>query len=158
MMVIEGNHEIEPQVAGITFQSYRTRFAVPSEESGSKSNFYYSFDAGGVHFVMLGAYVDYNATGNLYLSLLFIDNSVVASTITSYDIADLDTIWDTKNYWWRFSMREVLFQLQRIPNISLLFCLLPFRCSVCLAGERSSSSGPHRDPMASSRMAPTLVQ
>ena len=65
MMVIEGNHEIEPQVAGITFKSYLTRFAVPSEESGSKSNFYYSFDAGGVHFVMLGAYVDYNATGNL---------------------------------------------------------------------------------------------
>ncbi|TXG72516.1 hypothetical protein EZV62_001095 [Acer yangbiense] len=33
MMVIEGNHEIEPQVAGITFKSYLTRFAVPSEES-----------------------------------------------------------------------------------------------------------------------------
>lgn len=64
MMVIEGNHEIEPQVAGITFSSYLARFAVPSEESGSKTNFYYSFDAGGVHFIMLGAYVDYNATGN----------------------------------------------------------------------------------------------
>jgi hypothetical protein len=64
MMVIEGNHEIEPQVAGITFKSYLTRFAVPSAESGSKSNFYYSFDAGGVHFIMLGAYVDYNSTGN----------------------------------------------------------------------------------------------
>eukprot|EP00261_Vitis_vinifera_P034491 XP_019075734.1 PREDICTED: purple acid phosphatase 23 isoform X2 [Vitis vinifera] len=66
MMVIEGNHEIEPQVAGITFKSYLTRFAVPSEESGSKSNFYYSFDAGGVHFIMLGAYVDYNRTGAQY--------------------------------------------------------------------------------------------
>ena len=63
MMVIEGNHEIEPQVAGITFTSYLTRFAVPSEESGSKTNFYYSFDAGGIHFIMLGAYVDYNSTG-----------------------------------------------------------------------------------------------
>ncbi|XP_022722892.1 purple acid phosphatase 23 isoform X8 [Durio zibethinus] len=62
MMVIEGNHEIEPQVAEITFKSYLTRFAVPAEESGSNSNFYYSFDAGGVHFVMLGAYVDYNST------------------------------------------------------------------------------------------------
>lgn len=69
MMVIEGNHEIEPQVAGITFKSYLTRFAVPLEESGSKSNFYYSFDAGGVHFVMLGAYVDYNATGTNKISL-----------------------------------------------------------------------------------------
>lgn len=64
MMVIEGNHEIEPQVAGIMFKSYLTRFAVPSAESGSKSNLYYSFDAGGVHFIMLGAYVDYNSTGN----------------------------------------------------------------------------------------------
>lgn len=64
MMVIEGNHEIEPQVAGLTFKSYLTRFAFPSEESGSQSNFYYSFDAGGIHFVMLGAYVDYNYTGD----------------------------------------------------------------------------------------------
>uniref|UniRef100_A0A6N2JYX3 Purple acid phosphatase n=3 Tax=Salix viminalis TaxID=40686 RepID=A0A6N2JYX3_SALVM len=66
MMVIEGNHEIEPQVSGITFKSYLSRYAVPSEESGSNSNFYYSFDAGGIHFVMLGAYVDYNSTGAQY--------------------------------------------------------------------------------------------
>ncbi|KAJ7979684.1 Purple acid phosphatase [Quillaja saponaria] len=66
MMVIEGNHEIEPQVYGIIFKSYLTRFAVPAEESGSKSNFYYSFNAGGVHFIMLGAYVDYNSTGSQY--------------------------------------------------------------------------------------------
>ncbi|XP_057960014.1 purple acid phosphatase 23 isoform X2 [Malania oleifera] len=32
MMVIEGNHEIEPQASGITFKSYLTRFAVPSKE------------------------------------------------------------------------------------------------------------------------------
>lgn len=62
MMVIEGNHEIEPQAAGITFKSYLTRFAVPSDESGSKTNFYYSFDAGGIHIIMLGAYVDYHKT------------------------------------------------------------------------------------------------
>ncbi|CAH8276879.1 unnamed protein product [Arabidopsis lyrata] len=29
-MVIEGNHEIEPQASGITFKSYSERFAVPS--------------------------------------------------------------------------------------------------------------------------------
>ena len=34
MMVIEGNHEIEPQVDGITFKSYLSRFAVPAGESG----------------------------------------------------------------------------------------------------------------------------
>lgn len=65
MMVIEGNHEIEPQAANLTFISYMTRFAVPAEESGSNSNFYYSFDAGGIHFIMLGAYVDYKRTGDL---------------------------------------------------------------------------------------------
>lgn len=63
MMVIEGNHEIEPQAKGTTFAAYQARFAVPSEESGSGSNFYYSFNAGGIHFVMLGGYVDYNRTG-----------------------------------------------------------------------------------------------
>jgi hypothetical protein len=62
MMVIEGNHEIEPQADGITFKSYLTRFAVPAKQSGSKSNFYYSFDVGGIHFIMLGAYIDYNST------------------------------------------------------------------------------------------------
>lgn len=65
MMVIEGNHEIEPQVDNITFLSYQTRFSVPSAESGSNSSFYYSFNAGGIHFIMLGAYVDYNSTGNI---------------------------------------------------------------------------------------------
>lgn len=66
MMVIEGNHEIEPQASGVTFKSYLTRFSVPSKESGSESSFYYSFDAGGIHFLMLGAYVDYNRTGLQY--------------------------------------------------------------------------------------------
>lgn len=63
MMIIEGNHEIEPQASGVTFESYLKRFAVPSKESRSNTNFYYSFDAGGIHFIMLGAYIDYNKTG-----------------------------------------------------------------------------------------------
>lgn len=77
MMVVEGNHEIEPQANNMTFVSYMARFSVPSEESGSNSKFYYSFDAGGVHFVMLGAYVDYNTTGSLafrFDSSLFQEN------------------------------------------------------------------------------------
>ena len=63
MMVVEGNHEIEPQAAGVTFKSYLSRFSVPSNEPGPHSNFYYSFDAGGAHLIMLGAYPDYNPTG-----------------------------------------------------------------------------------------------
>ncbi|KAF4355355.1 hypothetical protein F8388_026625 [Cannabis sativa] len=88
MMVIEGNHEIEPQVSGITFKSYETRFAVPSEESGSKSKFYYSFDAGGIHFIMLGAYVDYNATGPQYAwlkkDLVKVDRSVTPWLVAAW--------------------------------------------------------------------------
>ncbi|KAL4190621.1 hypothetical protein AMTRI_Chr07g76620 [Amborella trichopoda] len=66
MMVIEGNHEIEPQVDGVNFKAYQARFSVPSEESGSNSKLYYSFEGGGVHFIMLGAYVGYNKTGAQY--------------------------------------------------------------------------------------------
>ncbi|XP_042059243.1 purple acid phosphatase 23 [Salvia splendens] len=66
MMVIQGNHEIEPQANDMSFVSYTSRFSVPAEESGSDTKMYYSFDAGGVHFVMLGAYVDYNKTGDQY--------------------------------------------------------------------------------------------
>lgn len=69
MMVIEGNHEIEPQAENGTFASYKARFAVPQQESGSGTNLYYSFNAGGIHFIMLGGYVDYNRTGHQYLWL-----------------------------------------------------------------------------------------
>ncbi|KAF6141141.1 hypothetical protein GIB67_006586 [Kingdonia uniflora] len=62
MMVIEGNHEIELQVDGVTLESYRARFSVPSQECGSNSSLYYSYNAGGIHFIMLGAYGDYNRT------------------------------------------------------------------------------------------------
>ncbi|XP_020577406.1 purple acid phosphatase 23 isoform X2 [Phalaenopsis equestris] len=55
MMVIEGNHEIETQIGGMNFSSYQTRFVVPARESNSNSSFYYSFNAGGIHFIMLGA-------------------------------------------------------------------------------------------------------
>jgi hypothetical protein len=62
-MVVEGNHEIEKQVGDKTFVAYSSRFAFPSEESGSPSTFYYSFNAGGIHFIMLGAYINYEKPG-----------------------------------------------------------------------------------------------
>jgi hypothetical protein len=63
MMVIEGNHEIEEQAGGLQFVSYQSRFSTPSQESGSNTSMYYSFNAGGIHFIMLGGYIDYNRTG-----------------------------------------------------------------------------------------------
>lgn len=62
-MVIEGNHEVEAQARGLRFSAYESRFAVPSVECKSYSSFYYSFAAGGIHFIMLGGYVDYRKTG-----------------------------------------------------------------------------------------------
>ncbi|RAL54486.1 unnamed protein product [Cuscuta campestris] len=92
MMVIEGNHEIEPQAEGITFMSYTTRFSVPSNESGSMSNFYYSFNAGGVHFLMLGAYVDYNRTGSQY-SWLVEDLKKFNRSVTPWLVAAWHPPW-----------------------------------------------------------------
>ncbi|XP_059307988.1 purple acid phosphatase 23 isoform X1 [Lycium ferocissimum] len=92
MMVIEGNHEIEPQAAGLTFQSYLKRFSVPSKESGSNSNLYYSFDAGGVHFIMLGAYVDYNQTSAQY-AWLQDDLEKVDRRVTPWLVAAWHSPW-----------------------------------------------------------------
>lgn len=66
LMVVEGNHEIEPQAENRTFAAYSSRFAFPSNESNSSSTFYYSFNAGGIHFIMLGAYISYDRSGDQY--------------------------------------------------------------------------------------------
>lgn len=71
MMVVEGNHEIEQQAGNQTFAAYSSRFAFPSEESGSSSSFYYSFNAGGIHFIMLGAYISYDKSSNVTFLLSF---------------------------------------------------------------------------------------
>ncbi|KAI4372799.1 hypothetical protein MLD38_010987 [Melastoma candidum] len=92
MMVIEGNHEIEPQVDGITFMSYQTRFSVPSAESGCNSSLYYSFNAGGIHFIMLGAYADYNRTGAQYAWLVK-DLQSVDRTSTPWLVAAWHPPW-----------------------------------------------------------------
>lgn len=71
LMVVEGNHEIEEQAEHKTFLSYSSRFAFPSVESGSFSTFYYSFNAGGIHFIMLGAYISYYKQGELTIHAHF---------------------------------------------------------------------------------------
>lgn len=71
IMVVEGNHEIEEQVDNLTFAAYSSRFAFPSKESGSPSTFYYSFNAGGIHFIMLSAYIAYDKSGQICRLLFF---------------------------------------------------------------------------------------
>ncbi|KAL6905624.1 hypothetical protein ACP4OV_003225 [Aristida adscensionis] len=62
-MVTAGNHEVEalPVVELAPFAAYNARWRMPHEESGSPSNLYYSFDAGGgaAHVVMLGSYAPF---------------------------------------------------------------------------------------------------
>lgn len=66
IMMVQGNHEIELQAQNRTFASYSSRYAFPFKESGSSSPFYYSFNSGGIHFVVLGGYATYSATADQY--------------------------------------------------------------------------------------------
>ncbi|EIE18216.1 Metallo-dependent phosphatase [Coccomyxa subellipsoidea C-169] len=66
MMVVEGNHEVEADSAGKSFQAYNARYRVPHAESGSDSPLYYSFDLAGSHILMLGAYADWGEGSEQY--------------------------------------------------------------------------------------------
>ncbi|ONK77208.1 uncharacterized protein A4U43_C02F4200 [Asparagus officinalis] len=92
IMVIEGNHELEQQAEKKTYVSYSSRFAFPSEESGSFSTFYYSFNAGGIHFIMLGGYISYEKSGEQY-KWLERDLSNVDRTVTPWLIATWHPPW-----------------------------------------------------------------
>ncbi|KAL9228322.1 hypothetical protein vseg_003915 [Gypsophila vaccaria] len=94
IMVVEGNHEIEEQAENKTFVAYSTRFAFPSEESQSKSTFYYSFNAGGIHFIMLGAYIAYNESADQY-KWLESDLAKVDRSITPWLVATWHAPWYT---------------------------------------------------------------
>ncbi|KAK3118546.1 hypothetical protein QOZ80_9BG0701210 [Eleusine coracana subsp. coracana] len=61
-MTAVGNHEEEKQnreKGRPSFMAYDARWRMPHEASGSASNLYYSFDAAGVHVVMLGTYAEF---------------------------------------------------------------------------------------------------
>ncbi|KAJ8899421.1 hypothetical protein K2173_018395 [Erythroxylum novogranatense] len=92
IMVIEGNHEIEEQVGKQTFVAYSSRFAFPSKESGSPSTFYYSFNAGGIHFIMLGAYIAYDKSADQY-KWLERDLANVNRSVTPWLIAAWHPPW-----------------------------------------------------------------
>ncbi|CAN4120788.1 unnamed protein product [Withania somnifera] len=92
IMVVEGNHEIEEQAENQTFAAYRSRFAFPSKESGSSSPFYYSFSAGGIHFIMLGSYVAYNKSDDQYKWLEW-DLANIDRTVTPWLVATWHPPW-----------------------------------------------------------------
>ena len=70
---------METQGGGIQFVAYNAKFAVPSKESGSGNNLYYSFNAGGVHFVILASYTDYNVTSWVIYILYWIQPLLILS-------------------------------------------------------------------------------
>jgi hypothetical protein len=70
-MLVGGKHEIEPQAEDQIFVSYSSRFVFPSEESGSSSSVYYSFNAGGIHFVILNPYTYYDKSCKASNLLIF---------------------------------------------------------------------------------------
>ncbi|KAK7331465.1 hypothetical protein VNO77_25690 [Canavalia gladiata] len=94
IMVIEGNHDIEPQAENQSFVAYSSRFAFPSKESGSSSTLYYSFNAGGIHFIMLGAYVSYHKSGDQY-KWLEKDLASVDRNVTPWLVATWHSPWYT---------------------------------------------------------------
>ncbi|KOM27526.1 hypothetical protein LR48_Vigan434s000200 [Vigna angularis] len=92
IMVIEGDHDIEPQAENQTFVAYSSRFAFPSEESGSTSTLYYSFKAGGIHFIMLGSYTSYDKSGDQY-KWLERDLASVDREVTPWLVATWHAPW-----------------------------------------------------------------
>ncbi|GER28783.1 purple acid phosphatase [Striga asiatica] len=94
IMMVQGNHDIEEQVENKTFASYSSRFAFPSNESGSSSPFYYSFNAGGIHFIVLGGYVAYNKSDDQY-KWLQKDLAKVDREVTPWLVATWHPPWYT---------------------------------------------------------------
>ncbi|XP_011084116.1 purple acid phosphatase 15 isoform X2 [Sesamum indicum] len=94
IMMVQGNHEIEEQAQNRTFASYTSRFAFPSKESGSSSAFYYSFNTGGIHFIVLGGYVAYNKSDDQY-KWLQKDLAKVNREVTPWLIATWHPPWYT---------------------------------------------------------------
>lgn len=92
IMVIEGNHEIEQQAEDQVFVAYSSRFAFPSKESRSSSTMYYSFNAGGVHFIMLGAYISYDETSDQY-KWLEADLAGINREVTPWLVATWHAPW-----------------------------------------------------------------
>lgn len=97
-MVTEGNHEIEifPIIYPHGFKAYNSRWRMPYEQSGSKSNLYYSFDVAGAHVLMLGSYTEFGADSDQY-KWLEADLATVNRTNTPWLFALLHAPWYNSN-------------------------------------------------------------
>ncbi|CAI9097763.1 OLC1v1034247C1 [Oldenlandia corymbosa var. corymbosa] len=97
-MVTEGNHEIEifPIIYPTGFKAYNSRWLMPHQQSGSKTNLYYSFDVAGVHILMLGSYAEFDSDSDQY-KWLQADLARVDRSKTPWLLALLHAPWYNSN-------------------------------------------------------------
>ena len=102
-MTVTGNHEPErPIICGRTmnksFAAYDARYGqyLPYAASGSPDPHFYSWEAGGAHWVMLGSYTDYKP-GSPQLEWLAADLASVDRSRTPWLIAAVHSPWYNSN-------------------------------------------------------------
>mmetsp|Transcript_35078 Transcript_35078/g.105782 ORF Transcript_35078/g.105782 Transcript_35078/m.105782 type:complete len:462 (+) Transcript_35078:31-1416(+) len=101
LMVAPGNHEVEqdgaPPATQTEFLAFQKRFKMPSEPSfAHDGNLYFSYDAAGVHFVMLNSYMDYNASSDQY-TWLERDLKAVDRSVTPWVVVSMHAPWYNSN-------------------------------------------------------------
>lgn len=69
---------------------------MPYQQSGSKSNLYYSFDVAGAHIIMLGSYTDFDASSDQY-TWLKADLEKVDKSKTPWTIVLIHAPWYNSN-------------------------------------------------------------
>ncbi|KAH7521768.1 hypothetical protein FEM48_Zijuj07G0067400 [Ziziphus jujuba var. spinosa] len=129
IMAIEGNHEIEPQAENQTFVAYSSRFAFPSKKSRSPSTLYYSFNAGGIHFIMLGAYIAYNKTSDQH-KWLERDLANVNREVTPWLVATWHPPW--------YSTYKAHYREAECMRMAMEDLLYKYRVDIVHAYERSN--------------------
>ncbi|KAK2995586.1 hypothetical protein RJ640_000062 [Escallonia rubra] len=124
-MVTEGNHEVEifPIVYPRGFKAYNARWLMPYQDSGSKSNLYYSFDVVGTHIVMLGSYADFDANSDQY-KWLEAELAKVDRSKTPWIVVILHAPWYNSNSAHRGegeSMRKAMEEMLYKARVDLVF-------------------------------------
>lgn len=100
-MVLPGNHEVEqdgpPPATQIQFMAYNARMRMPSAEANAHAgNLYYSWEAAGVHFVMLNSYMAFNKSSTQY-AWLAQDLAKVDRTVTPWLVVCMHAPWYNSN-------------------------------------------------------------
>ncbi|KAL2481657.1 Purple acid phosphatase 22 [Abeliophyllum distichum] len=124
-MVTEGNHEIEtfPIIYPHGFRAYNARWLMPYQESGSKSNLYYSFDVVGTHIIMLGSYTDFDSKSDQY-KWLQADLANVDRKKTPWVVVLLHAPWYNSNQAHQGegeSMRQAMEEMLYMARVDIVF-------------------------------------